>query len=392
MATLAEGRYLACYKFPYLAHGLIGLIPVAQEGIGTLATTKESVMYYDPVATSKWTAEELAGGLVHECMHLILDHFTLAAEQKANPLIWNLAGDLVINQMILASGCKIVQGAVIPDTFKVPPGLTVYEYYNLLLKQAKKITVNVCCGSAAGNPHPIEGSRKEGKEGRSKAEIEVLKRQVAKDIQEHAKKNGKLPAELARWADAILTPPKISWQQKLRALARQSVAYSAGKVDLKWGAISKRQWGIGLGNNLPILPSYKAPIPRVAIAIDTSGSMSEKDLISAVSEAKAILDQTSGSVDLIVCDAEVHAHRKIKNVSEIKKSLKGGGGTDFNPVFEGLKRERPDVLVFATDGCGPAPASAPSFKVIWLLIGQYAQKPFDPSGNSISYGEFVRVD
>lgn len=391
MPSISEARYVACRKFPYLSHGLISLIPIKKDGIGTLATSESGVMLYDPKVET-WPVDELAGGLVHEVMHLILNHFALRKEFSADPMLWNLAGDLVINQMITAGGCTLVAGAVMPHTFNFPVGLNVHEYYTLLQKQAKKIKVGVCCGSAAGNTHPKESL--EDQTERGKAEIESIKRQVAADIKASAAKNaGTIPGDLARWADAMLSPPKIPWQQKLRALARQGIAYQAGKVDLKWGAPSRRQWGIGMGPGKPILPTFKAPVPRVAIAIDTSGSMSQNDLIRVVSECKSILKACGAFADLVVCDAAIHEHKKISNVNEIKKSLKGGGGTDFVPVFEALEKNGPDILVFATDGYGPAPHFAPRFKTIWLLIGNGAEKPYSAqTGDRISWGEVVKVD
>ena len=45
----------------------------------------------------------------------------------------------------------------------------------------------------------------------------------------------------------------------------------------------------------------------------------------------------------------------------------GGGGTDFNPVFDWVAQEgmEPDALVYFTDLCGPFPKKAPDYPVIW---------------------------
>ncbi len=70
------------------------------------------------------------------------------------------------------------------------------------------------------------------------------------------------------------------------------------------------------------------------------------------------------------------------------KHVRGGGGTNFIPVFEELKKLRrpPEVLVFATDGCGPAPqVQPPGMSVIWLGIGPYKQKPCE-------WGIYIEVD
>jgi predicted metal-dependent peptidase len=90
----------------------------------------------------------------------------------------------------------------------------------------------------------------------------------------------------------------------------------------------------------------------------------------------------------------VNARIKARTWREVVRHLKGGGGTDFVPVFEAAAhmRPRPEVLVFCTDGMGPAPAEPPyPLRVIWLLVGPYKQRPYAYNG-PITYGEFIEVD
>ena len=50
-------------------------------------------------------------------------------------------------------------------------------------------------------------------------------------------------------------------------------------------------------------------------------------------------------------------------------SALNSGGTDLRPPFEPeiLCKLRPDVVVYFTDGCGPAPERPPRMPVIWCL-------------------------
>ena len=382
MATISEARYLACAKFPYLSHAIISLIPRQQDGLGTLATTKDGVMHYDP-AVERWPADALAGGLVHEAMHLVLSHHALCDEIHAQPFIWNLAGDMVINQAVTQVFALPNPG--LPKTFGLHDGLNVYEYYTALIQQAERIKCKNCCGSASGNSHEVEKKGNSQESGRSKAEIEGIKRQTAQAIKNHTRHKGSIPAFLDVWADTTLAPPKVPWQQKLRCLVTQGISHAAGKVDMKYGHISRRQWGIGIGNNKPILPSLRAPVPRVAVAIDTSGSMGQNELRLAITECQGILRAVNAKVQFLACDTRVHVQKKVDNISDIKKSLKGGGGTSFIPVFDSLTTSPPDVLVFMTDGYGSAPPCAPPYKVIWLLVGTSSVVP-------AAYGTPIKVE
>ena len=110
---------------------------------------------------------------------------------------------------------------------------------------------------------------------------------------------------------------------------------------------------------------------RVLAALDTSGSMSAAEL----SEISAELERMSRSADVTVveCDAAiqtVYAYR-----SPVRE-VRGRGGTDFRPVSRRsfLQVHRPDVLVYFTDGFGPAPEKNPGVPVIWCLTEE-GQRP-----------------
>jgi len=251
------------------------------------------------------------------------------------------------------------------------------------------------CGSGGGRPVPGEPDMKSKSEqaGRSEVELKSLRRQVAEQVREASEKSrGTVPAGLVRWAEAELAPPRIDWRTKLSQVARTAVGFRPGAVDFRYNRPSRRQSALGYGMGCPVLPALIRPVPQVAIAVDTSGSMSAEDLRIAVEESDGILKAIGAEVTFIACDAAVGAVKPVRSARELAESLVGGGGTDFAPVFETVERlrPRPEVIVYATDGCGPAPLAAPAgVRVIWLLVGQYRQRPHFPAGE---WGEFIDVD
>ena len=141
----------------------------------------------------------------------------------------------------------------------------------------------------------------------------------------------------------------------------------------------------------------RQPVPNVLVVVDTSGSMSQSELEDALREIHGILTQTGSNCAFMACDAEIHATTKIRHWKDAAKQLKGGGGTSFVPPFENLHqaKPKPDVMIFITDGCGPAPvAPPPGLKVIWLLVGEHASIPWPETGgygggSHIDWGEMI---
>jgi hypothetical protein len=117
---------------------------------------------------------------------------------------------------------------------------------------------------------------------------------------------------------------------------------------------------------LGIMPGqlHRPTVPAVMAVIDTSGSMSAPRLARIVSE----LDWMARGhrVTVVECDAVVH--RTYLYQGRLT-GVHGRGGTDLRPAFaaELLRRVRPDVIVYFTDGYGPAPAASPGVPVIWCL-------------------------
>ena len=108
-------------------------------------------------------------------------------------------------------------------------------------------------------------------------------------------------------------------------------------------------------------------VPRVAVAIDTSGSMGGEELGTAVTELRGILKAVGAAVEFLSCDCTVQASGQVATIRDVAKLVKGGGGTDFRPAFDWLAKENleVDALVYLTDGYGAFPKSAPSYPVIW---------------------------
>lgn len=131
-----------------------------------------------------------------------------------------------------------------------------------------------------------------------------------------------------------------------------------------------------------ILPSLRRTPPRVSVIIDTSGSVSDAELGSALLEVTAISRAASGRRDLLTmltCDAAARIAHPLCAAEGIP--LVGGGGTDLRIGFATALRAqpRPDVVVVLTDGQTPWPEAKPWCRTV---VGLFRRAPSWSEGDS----------
>lgn len=415
---LAMGRLKARNRAPYFSELLLSFVPREWTAMKTVAVTKNLIFLWHPDAIAEWSHDTIEFAFLHEAMHVALRHHDRGVGR--DQALYNIAGDIFINDQLREMRLNIPKEIqpVFPETFGFPKNLTTDEYYDLLWKEAQKNDAggkgqegkglgSGKCGGCAGNPQEGEGDGSgngksdsqdgegQGSGGRSEAEVASIVRRTADAVAQAAEKSrGSVPAGLARWAEVALGPAKIPWQTKLAKVARAAIAYRPGAVDYRWSKPSRRQAALGWGPGRPVIPGFISPVPNVMVALDTSGSMGEDDVRIALEETKGILAAVGSDVAWVACDAAVHVNQRVRSVQDAVKLVKGGGGTDFHPIFEAASKAapRPELLVICTDGCGPAPAVPPAgIKVIWLLVGSYRQTPYTSAG-PVTYGEVIEAE
>lgn len=399
---------LALRIVPWFGSALRALIPTPVRDMkekangSTLAVTERWHLLYDPAAILEEDLRTLAGGLLHEAFHPLRLHFRRARGAGAERHRWNLATDAEIWDDIEA----ICQGSSralmqLPDLVSCKslglPGLEgrlAEEIYAVLPVGAGQ-PVPSKHGGASGSDGVVKEWERgvmeaSGDPGRSEAETVRIGTAVAEAVRDHlaGHKAGTIPAGVKAWAEGILAPPKVRWQDHLRGLVRTSAHRVAGAHGLDWSRPSRRQAGVGLGPDVPRIPGWSSPVLRVLVVLDTSGSMGAGEgspVWSAVQEiegiirAATIMASSGGGVMFISADVDPTAPRTVRSAREALAVSVGGGGTDFRPAIElacNLGVRRPHLLVYLTDGEGPAPEEAPGgMDVVWCLVGGHTQPP-----------------
>ncbi|MBE1537226.1 vWA domain-containing protein [Actinomadura algeriensis] len=371
---LLAARYRAATDRPYLASALYSLTVVPSDRVPTMAVDRHWRCYASPAFVDATPVPELAGVWIHEVAHLLRDHHGRAARLPAadqrDHVRVNVAQDCEINDDLIADGLSLPAGRVVPGDFGLPDGRLFEEY----LPGVPPGPVCECGSGAHGRPGPWELDGTNGP-GVGPVEADALRRATAEAIRAHERARGSVPGGWRRWAERILEPV-VDWRRVLAGAVREAVAWAGGAADYTYRRPSRRTPAL----RGAVLPSLRRPLPRVAIVIDTSGSMGEDDLAAALAEVTGVLREVGlrgNRVPVLACDADVRAVRRVSAAEQVE--LGGGGGTDMRVGIERAlaERDRPQVVIVLTDGYTPWPGETPSCRLIAVLVG--ADPPAPPA-------------
>lgn len=386
---------------------------VDPSGAPTLGVDKWWRLYANPAYMEQCTVDELATTVYHEIDHLLHAH----AERSdihgvgLNHAVWNLAGDMAINDGIMQEQASIPTpsltfkfpknyGVLPKDAVKMgcpkplPSGWTTEAYYDELCKHAKKVTVSCECGSGSGGAkgsYELDGPGKDGKDGNqglTPAQQEMVRQIVAREVVEHAKAKGRgtVPAGLLVWAEERVDP-QVPWERVLASLIRRCIgAEVLGHQTPSFKRPHRRSAVL----SKILLPTRWKPTPIVDVTIDTSGSMhGDKRFIKALTEVDALLNRSAAKVYVRSCDAAVTAAKKaMKSIRP--EQMVGGGGTDMRiGVAAALEaKPRPHLIVVVTDGETPWPVEETAIPLVIVLVGSKGAKKETPSwAHTVYVGE-----
>jgi hypothetical protein len=212
------------------------------------------------------------------------------------------------------------------------------------------------CGSAAhGVPQDYEEPPPgEGGTGLSEAEQQMIRDQVAREVIRASQQRGTIPAGLLRWAHERIAPPQVNWERELAALVRNAVTMAAGCVDYSYTRPNRR------GNfNGIIMPALRRPNPEAVVVLDTSGSMGDLEIGTALAEIQGVLRAVGQrQVPVICCDAAAAQAQRVSRAESVQ--IIGGGGTDMCVGIEAAQKLHAGVIIVLTDGYTPWPDKAPA--------------------------------
>lgn len=327
------------------------------------AATDGKHLYYNVDFFSKLDKKETEFVVAHEVMHCVYDHMTRRGSR--DPRLWNCAGDYIINweldQQKIGRMPTFIQCLYDPK-YANQAAEEIYESLKQDQEDGKgddkmdsfdtHLDPDQGKKSGAGEDGEGEaGSDPTGKGGQipmSEDERAVIGDEIKQAVMQAAKVAGagNCPAGVKRLLKD-LTEPQMDWREILNCQIQ-----SALKADYTFARPNRKSWASGIylpGND----NDFKL---EVAIAIDTSGSISERMLRDFLGEIQGIMEQfLEFEITLWCFDTAVHNPQKFTsdNLDEIcEYDIQGGGGTEFDVNWDYMKDVDldPNRLIVMTDG------------------------------------------
>jgi len=193
--------------------------------------------------------------------------------------------------------------------------------------------------------------------------------------------------------EALMDIPKTytNWRQLLRQFVAQYVMPetvarpskpSRACVSIYSASRAKKRAGLPF-HKVPWLPAFgpKPGMKRIAVVIDTSGSIDEAMCHQFAGEIQSIRKTVGCALTLITCDASVHQNFDVTAQEDLFQAIKkqggfkGGGGTDFRPgVAAAEKINGTSVIIYLTDMMGSYPDKC-SKPILWASICEKYSPP-----------------
>jgi len=373
--SLARASKELMLKEPFYGLLLLSLNKQWDKRVPTAGVSKNGVNFQLTINEDFWNSlsdNHKRGLLKHELLHIGFFHIQCQDEFQ-NKKVANIAMDIEINQYIDAEdlpegGCTLESFA----EYNLPPKAGCREYYKLLM-QAKEQEeqsgsggkISDMAGMDDGEQHssgtnvPDHGTWKDF-EDLSEAEKKLLESQTAHILKEIAdsveKSRGTIPGEFKGILERLrhVEPPKFDWRSYVRRFAGGAKEVFTKKLRRKDNKRFEENPGLKIKNKRHLL-----------VAIDTSGSVSDKEVKEFLNEIHHI-HKTGSEVTILQCDTVIRSIEKYKPNEDI--TLHGRGGTNFDPVLEyyNENQRKYTCLFYLTDGECSTDVK-PKGKMLWVI-------------------------
>lgn len=340
-----------------------------EHGISTVAVSVDTIFYnLNYIHKNVKNTNDMVFIFMHEIMHLVLDHLDKKRIKDRDMLVWNYAGDHVINLDLFASGFTYSgHEHILKDRSFI--GKTTEEVYDILIKDKPDDHGGGC--DAWVDVIPGDGDE----------EIEAVKDMVISAYNSHVLANGTddgIPNSVRTMMDELKNPI-LPWESLLMKYIGEVT-----QNDFSWNKL-----------NLPFLPEFYIPtlhdesLSKIDFAIDVSGSIDAKAFNKFINEIKNILLlHNITTIGIYQFSTVTISYDVVSDLEELDKiKFKGGGGTDIKHTLEQAARSDGVALFIITDGYMNLQLPPLHKPTVWCV---YNNKKFSaPFGETILFDKYI---
>lgn len=382
---------------------------------GIKLNTFPPVFESNPLLLCKFKLKEILYVICHEIDHIVLNH--PAEMVKANPTKdeqafyeFNLAADASVNDRIdheikaenrafLAHPDGVITSKVLAKMYEIKHLLSMenYAYYFGMISGKKQKNEENAPGNGQ-NSMMQQQNRQDGTEQgdsgvssqQSEDGDEIVTAANCGELTDHnwevgddaedaqavvrefvnaavdmmnEESRGLMPAHFMSQVELINKPPVLSWQAILKKYVG-TISANKRKTRMR---LNRRQ-----PERFDLPGRVDDKVLKIAVAIDTSGSVDDHMIAQIFNEIFAILAKRKHEITVIECDAQVQRVYRVKNAGEIQKKVAGRGGTMFTPAIEYINNDkyfRDALLIYFTDGFGERDIPKPkTYRNLWVVF------------------------
>lgn len=287
------------------------------------AATDGYNLYFDPRFLDelqedvKLGRDTLLGVCIHEIIHVIKFH--AQRRKHREPMLWNIAVDISTNHeietyLVNRNICKLPTNSVKSDKYEGWLEEQIYDDLKNKLEKDGKV--------------PFDNFDLILEPSDEKLSPEEIQRKVGKAIEagaEYARQRGDMPGWLADYVSEY-KEVQLNWQ----ALLRRFLAPIFPKT-VSWDRPNKRL----INRNIYMPSVIKDGVGKLAICVDTSGSVSDKEINHFISEMNYILSEmTPEEVQIIWFEGQVWQidHYKAGESFVVPEKMSRGGTVLKNAI------------------------------------------------------------
>lgn len=291
-------------------------------------------------------ADERVFLMLHETMHAAYLHVDPVRRAGRDPRKWNVAADHVINLQLIERGFKMPTGrnkGLADPQYK---GMSTEEVYKLLPEEVEMPNMEDL----------VEGEGQDVNEIREHVQDALVRASIQSKMA--GDKPGTIPGDIEVFLEKLLDPI-LPWDRILRKFFN-----SFAKNDYTFKRPNRRYFP---KYHLPSL--YSTSLMDISIAVDISGSVSDEDFLRFVSEIASILKKHKPkNITIIQFDTEIKSVDTVGDMAELMKiRFTGRGGTAISPVIEWANENKPQLLLFFTDGEFRFYGNDTKVNTVWLI-------------------------